>query len=321
MKLSPKIALRITVTASLVFLSGCAEDNPWVKMSPSQTKMHPTLNRALIRGDIGTWPDYGRSPSKYNKEKETEGFYQTVGPAPFIVGKYDASQIHHKNGAGLNDAASLSQIGISAAFPDMGGGISAGGMALGIAGLLLGGGSTPVHLTGLDTFEKGQELYAVRILPNKLAANKFIPKAAETEAEIPAQFSGNIIGHTAWGSRNTIWEPYKTVIGIGPGNSFELVYKMLPRPLPPESVDFAPVAVWDDCLSPDAKRRYAITDQWAIGTLSASQQESDVRELSKKYPAWTFVLARSASDKNLNAKIPDPLICENGTCKPVAFTG
>ncbi|MDD5280823.1 hypothetical protein [Acidithiobacillus sp.] len=321
MKLSTKIALRVTVTASLVFLSGCAEDNPWVKMSTSQTKMHPTLNRALIRGGIsGTWPDYGVSPSKNNKETETEFFYQSVGPAPLIVGEYKTNQIHHKNGAGIN-AASLSQIGISAAFPDMGGGISAGGMALGIAGLLFGGGSTPVHLTGLDTFKTGQELYAVRMLPSKLAANKFIPKAAETEAEVPAQFSGTIIGHTAWENRNTIWEPYKVVIGIGPGNSFELVYKMLPHPLPPETVDFAPVAVWDDCLQPLAKQGYAITDQWAIGNIPESRQVDDTREISKEHPGWIFVLARSASTKSLNARVPNPLVCENGNCKAVAFKG
>lgn len=327
MKISRKIVLKATISITLVFLSGCAADNPWVKMSAAQTSAHPTLNRALKNGEISSsWVSFTGSPSlaktqKQNKEAEMEFFYQSVGPAPFIVGNYKTNVLHKDGGSGLRSTIALSQIATSAAFPDLGGGISAGGMALGIAGLLLSGGSSPAHLAGLDKFKNGQELYAVRFFPNKLAANKFIPTAAEIEAEVPAQFSGSIVGRTSWQNREATWEPYKTIIETGPGNSFELSYKMLPRPLPPESVDFAPVAVWDDCLRPIVKHGYAITDQWAIGTLSASEQESDARKLSKKYPAWTFVLARSASDKNINAKIPDPLICENGNCKPVAYKG
>lgn len=320
-------AIRMAMTISVLTLTGCAADKPWVKMPPSEASAHPTLNRALKNSNISTkWVTFTGSPSlaysqKQNKERETEFFYQSVGPAPLLVGKEQAAQIHLKNSTGLHNSIALSQIATSAAFPALGGGISAGGMALGIAGLLMGGGSAAPHLTGLNTFETGQTLYAVKFLPNKAAANSFMPKAAEMEANLPAKFSGAIVGHTSWEDLNTTWEPYKTRIGTGPGNSFELVYKMLPRALPPESVDYAPVAVWDDCLRPIVKHGYVITDQWAIGTLSTSQQESDERQLSKEYPEWNFLLARSASVKNLNSKIPNPILCTDGKCMVVKFKG
>lgn len=320
-----KYAIRVAMAISILALTGCAATKPWVKMSPGETSAHPTLNRALKNSEISSkWVTFTGSSSlaysqKQNKERETEFFYQSVGPAPFIVGRENAAKIHLKSSSGLHNSIALSQIATSAAFPSLGGGISAGGMALGIAGLLLGGGSSVTHLTGLNTFETGQTIYAVKFFPNEAAANSFIPKAAELEANLPAKFSGATVGHTSWEDLNTTWEPYKTIIGTGPGNSFELVYKMLPRALPPESVDYAPVAVWDDCLRPVLKHGYVITDQWAVGTLSNSQQESDERQLSKEYPKWNFLLARSASVKNLNSKIPNPILCTDGKCTEVEF--
>lgn len=293
-------SIRNSLMVSMVLvISGCTTA-PTV-MPKSQQSQYPILHQAMKNAsEVDHWKGCGGTFGSYAKACQAEFINQTVGPAPMLAAAMGAQKLP----AGmlpLNDAMDAASIaGGALSLPHDFGGIGAGGIGLGILGILAGG-SSP-DLSGLHEFHSGAYLYAVHFEPNRAAANAFFAHAATVEAQVPTQMGGTIEGHTSYQFKGATWEPHEKKWHVGSGGSVGLFYKVRPASTHPV---MQPFVVWETRLNP-LMNAYAITDQWKLhGEATRKIGNIEAKALSSKYPDWIFVVG--GGDEK-------PLICSAGIC-------
>jgi len=297
-----KLINNLVLAAVVASLAGCASAP---SVTNVQSNNYPTLHQAMQNTDAKAhWRGCGDAPSQsLAKECQSEFIMQSVGPAPLIAVSANAKGLPTSM-QGLNDAMNAGRIALGA-MTSLGGGLSSGNIALGVAGLLFGGGSP--DLQGLNDFNSGGFLYAVRFASSKPDAEALVPDAAKLEASLPTLYGGNVIGHTSYGFKGITWEPHEELWRLGSG-SFGIRYKAKPS-----SVDapLQPTAVWMVRLSPLVEG-YSVTDQWMWGDALQKDKLDKARQLSKKYPDWSFVFVLDGGQ---------PWVCADGVCKEAKKVG